>query len=343
MEKRFLIARWLKPDTQSIPIYDEASVSSARQRVREAGQLIQADRQLVESMALIASELTHNQLAHSKQGYFAVRPVERGTAKGIEILAADLGPGIGKPVLAGQAPVEGSLGAGLESVFRFADEVEMDSRREEGLCIVARKFGDSGSPEPFQTAVVGEPYPGELISGDDAVCLRSENGFLAAVCDGLGHGPEAREASSRAVDSIVRNRHLDLREIVLQVNSEISGSRGCALSIARFDSRTATLQCLSAGDVRSQLYYIRDAQFFAATPMIIGVGELHARRLRIEEATVAPGSVFAMFTDGLETRTSLKGQLDILRRPAVVIAQHLIASHSRRTDDSLVFVARFRK
>ena len=38
MEKRVLIARWLGSEAQAIPIYDEASVSSARHRVREAGQ-----------------------------------------------------------------------------------------------------------------------------------------------------------------------------------------------------------------------------------------------------------------------------------------------------------------
>jgi anti-sigma regulatory factor (Ser/Thr protein kinase)/serine/threonine protein phosphatase PrpC len=342
MEKRFLIARWLGSYTQSIPIYDEASVSSARQRVREAGDVIHAGKDLVETVALLASDLTHNQLTHSKQGYFAVRHVERGAAKGLEIIAADLGPGIAKPILTDSSRAEGSLGAGLESVFRLADEVEIDTRRAEGLCVVARKF-EGGTPEPFETAVAGEPYPGELISGDDAVCLRSESGFLAAVCDGLGHGPEAREASKRAVESIARNRDLDLREIVLTVHSEISGSRGCALSIARFHKQTATLQCLSAGDVRSHLYYIRDTHFFTSTPLVIGEAALSPRRLRIEEATIAPGSVFAMFTDGLETKATLKGQLDLLRRPAIVIAQHLIESHSRRTDDSLVFVARFRR
>ena len=342
MEKRFLIARWLGSDTQSIPIYDEASVSSARQRVRDAGNVIQAGKQLVESVALIASELTHNQLAHSKQGYFAVRPIERSTAKGLEVTAADLGPGIDKPVLAGSPRVEGSLGAGLESVFRLADEVEVDTRLAEGLCVVARKF-EAGTPEPFETAVAGEPYPGEIISGDDAICLRSEAGFLAAVCDGLGHGPEAREASKEAVESIARHRDLDLREIVIAVNSEIAGSRGCALSIARFDKQTSTLQCVSAGDVRSHLYHFRDAHFFTSTPLVIGERELSTRRLRVEEATIAPGSVFAMFTDGLETKTTLKGQLELLRQPAIVNAQHLIARHARRTDDSLVFVARFRR
>ena len=49
-----------------------------------------------------------------------------------------------------------------------------------------------------------------------------------------------------------------------------------------------------------------------------------------------------MFSYGLETKTSLKGQLDVLRRPTIVIAQHLIETHSRGTDDSLVLVARLR-
>ena len=62
----------------------------------------------------------------------------------------------------------------------------------------------------------------------------------------------------------------------------------------------------------------------------------------MEEIVVAPGSVLLMFTDGFETRTSLKQQLDVLRWPAIVIAQHLLKTHSRGNDDALVFVARFR-
>ena len=38
MEKRVLISRWLGSYSEPIPIYDEASVSSARQRVRDAAE-----------------------------------------------------------------------------------------------------------------------------------------------------------------------------------------------------------------------------------------------------------------------------------------------------------------
>src|SRR5947209_20021825 len=97
MEKRVLIARWLGSETQPIPIYDEASVSSARQRVREIGQRLNLSKEVVETSALIASELAHNQLSHAKQGYFAAKAVERQGAKGIEVVAAELGPGIQRP------------------------------------------------------------------------------------------------------------------------------------------------------------------------------------------------------------------------------------------------------
>jgi anti-sigma regulatory factor (Ser/Thr protein kinase) len=342
MEKRFLIARWLGPDVPAIPIYDEASVSSARARVRDAGATFNASKALVETVALITTELTHNQLAHARQGYFSVQPIERDASKGLEVIAADLGPGIEKDILKGAVKTEGSMGAGLESVFNLSDEVEVDTRRAEGLRVIARKF-ESPPPPSCEVAIAGTPYPGEIISGDDAIYLRLDTGFLAAVCDGLGHGPEAREASSKAVDAIAKKNHLGLREIVEAVASELQGIRGCVMAIARYHIESGLLQCLSVGDSRAHLYHFRDAHFFTPTPFVIGDRDLPARRLRVEELTVGPGSVLAMFTDGLESRTNIKGQLDLLRRPSVVIAQHLLEHHSRGTDDALVLVARFKR
>jgi hypothetical protein len=65
------------------------------------------------------------------------------------------------------------------------------------------------------------------------------------------------------------------------------------------------------------------------------------QKIRLEHTTVEPGSILMMFTDGLKSRTSLKGQLDVLRQPAIAIAQHLIENDSRPDDDALVLVARF--
>jgi anti-sigma regulatory factor (Ser/Thr protein kinase) len=342
MEKRVLIARWLGSAAQSIPIYDEASVSSARQRVREAGDGLGLSKVVIENVALIASELTHNHLAHAKQGYFAVTGVERDGVKGLEVIAADLGPGIGKPDVAirDKVSAQGSLGAGLAAVYRIADEVEFDNRLLEGTCIVARKF-ETPVARSCEIGIMSKPYPGEVISGDDAVVLDSPSGFLAAVADGLGHGPEARVASNRAIEVLSQRRDSDLGQLIIDLNEELNRTRGCAISILRFDRPGASLEYVSAGDVYTHLYHLRDAHFFTPTPLVLGTGHFQKQRIRVERVALKPGSVLIMFTDGLKSRTTLKGELDVLRQAPIAIAHHLIEKYSRPDDDAMVCVIRF--
>jgi anti-sigma regulatory factor (Ser/Thr protein kinase) len=345
MEKRVLIARWMGSPNPPIAIYDEASVSFARQRVREAGQHAALNAELIETVALIASELTHNHLSHAKQGYFDVQVVERHGVKGLEVIAADLGPGIERPGQAIHGPerIHGTLGAGLSAVCRMADEVEFDNRLLEGVCIVARKFETRSMPLCCEAAIMGRPFPGEVISGDDGIFLQSESGFLAGVSDGLGHGPVARTASNRAIDALRRHRQMDLDQLVNVINDELEGTRGCAMSIARFNRGDRMLESASLGDVHAHLYHLREALFLASTPMILGGTRVSVQKIRIERTRVEPGSVLVMFTDGLKSRTSLKGQLDVLRQPPIAIAQHLLENDSRPDDDALVLTARFLK
>jgi anti-sigma regulatory factor (Ser/Thr protein kinase) len=345
MEKRVLIARWFGPDIQPTPIYDEASVSSARQRVRETGQDANVDKDLIERVAIIASELANNQLAHARQGYFDVKPITREGVRGLEVIAADIGPGIQNPSIAikDKVSTSGSLGAGLASVLRMADEVEFDNRIFEGTCVLARKFESRPASLCCEIAIMGKPYPGELISGDDGVFFQSESEFLAGVADGLGHGPEARQASNCAVEALSKTRHMYLDQIVIQLNRELAETRGCAMSIVRYKRNDRTLECTSVGDVHSHLYHLKDAHFFASTPLILGEGNLLRQKVRVEKVLVEPGSVLVMFTDGLKSRTSLKAQLDVLRQPAIVIADHLLQNDARPDDDALVLVARFRR
>jgi len=342
METRFLIARWLEPYTTPIPIYDGASVSSARQQVRAAGRTLNVHSELIEAAAIIASELTQNQLKHAKQGYFAVNPIHRDDAKGIELIAADIGPGFERPLQAikDEVPNERSLHAGLGAVCRLSDEVDFDNRIEEGLCIVARKFESSPTARRCELAIMGRPFPGEIISGDDAALFQTESGFVAVAADGLGHGPEARESSKAAIDSVARLREPDLAQIIRAIHGDLAKTRGCAISLIRFDNASRQLECVSMGDAYTHLYNRRDAHFFTSTPFIVGSGFQKLPTVRVETATAEPGSVLVMFTDGLKSRTTLKGELDVLRQPAIGIAQHLIENNARPDDDALVLVAK---
>jgi len=312
-----------------------------RERIRQQGRERNAPKDLVERIALIASELAHNHLAHAKLGYISTRAVERNGVLGMEVVAADLGPGIERPVPPDRRVSAGSLGEGLASVFRIADEVDFDSRVGEGACIIARKFSTATAHVP-DVAILGRPYPGEVISGDDGVFLQSEDGLLAAVCDGLGHGPEARRASNQAIESVCANRSLPLNEIALAVNKAVADTRGCVLSLARFRKSVSEVECVTFGDTHAHLYGPRNVHFFTPTPVVLRGAEIPKRRPGVETVPVESGTILLMFTDGLSSKTSLKGQAVLLRQPAVAIAQHLIENNARATDDALVLVARIR-
>jgi hypothetical protein len=113
------------------------------------------------------------------------------------------------------------------------------------------------------------------------------------------------------------------------------------MTIVRFNTKDRRLECVSAGDVHAQLYHLREAHFLTPTPLVLGTGHFTARRVRIEETTVDPGTVLVMFSDGLKSRTNLKGHLEVLRQRPLLIAQHLLETHSRPDDDAFVLVARF--
>ena len=343
MEKRLLIERWLKEFPTAISILDEASLSIVRERIRDVGKQTNLEKALVENVALLATELARNQLLHAKHGRVGIRLIERSGVLGLEVVAADRGSGIQEPssALKGDISTAGTLGAGLASVRQLADEVDFDLRSNEGTCIRARKFARPIESPCYEIALFGKPCPGEAISGDDAVLCRTEDGFTAALADGLGHGPLAREASARAVAVIQANPVPTIQERFQQVDQSLAGTRGVALGLARFDAVTKTVEYGGAGDVSSHLYRLKAAHYFASTPLMLGHAEKQRREVRVEEVAVDSGAVLAMFSDGLKTNATLKGELEILRQPAVAIAEYLVDTFGRNNDDALALVVRF--
>lgn len=339
MEKRILISRWFGPVTP-IPVYDEASLSTVRNLVRKTGGEASLSSGIIERVGLIATELVRNQLRYAKHGYFAVRTVQNDSSAGLEVLAGDIGPGIADPALAiqGGRSTGGTLGSGLETVWRTADEVDIDDRLGEGLFIVARKFEQAPALRR-EFAIVSRPYPGEPASGDDAVVLRHGPTVIAAVADGLGHGREARRASARAIDVLGDEASLSLEDLFASIHAKLAETRGCAMSIAR--SRPAGyVDCASAGEVYTQLYTREGSHFVPSTPCVLGDVSAGKRTIRIETHASGQGSILVMFTDGLRSRASLNSQPMLLRQRPVVLAQHLLDSYSRANDDALVLVAR---
>lgn len=315
-----LIDQWLRqPD---VLVTDDAAVSAAREHVRAVGAGLA--NELCETMALIASELLTNQLRHASGGRFAAHRFERNGVAGIEVVAADRGPGLVDPptALADRMASRGSLGAGLGAVFRLADEVDVDVRVGEGTCFRVRKLATSPRHRA-EIGVFGRPCPGETVSGDDASFARLGDVTVIAVADGLGHGVLAREASARAVSTMTVSAPGDcLRE----ADRLLVGTRGATMVVLRCDRSLGVVEHGGVGDVVARIERDGRSSKLAGQSGTLGVGRLVGRTVRIDEETFTVGDVVIVATDGV---TSAGDTVRAAGRHPLLVAHELVTSFSR--------------
>jgi anti-sigma regulatory factor (Ser/Thr protein kinase) len=324
---------------QLLPVDDLASVGLVRLHVRTLAASLGFDDEATEAAAIVASELGHNQLRHGRLGEIALRTLDRGGVAGIEIDAMDAGDGFSDPVNAfrGQrGPSEHGLGIGLAGVRRLAAEVDVDTRAGEHARVVARAFAGA-VPWRTEVAVVGRPYPGEHISGDDAVFVRTGNRVVVALADGLGHGQLARDASAAACAFVRANAERSALEIVDGADAALRATRGAALAVVVLDVDTDQVDVCIAGNVRVGLYAPGLAKRFPYVPRIVGSGR--GRRLRSEQHP-RQGRALVMFSDGLPEGTDPSDDRPGTTGWPLPLAWRLVAEQGRDNDDVTVLALR---
>jgi anti-sigma regulatory factor (Ser/Thr protein kinase) len=324
-----------------IDIRDDAAVAVARTRVRTLGAQLGLSVDLVERVALAVSELGHNQLDHARHGEIELRPIDREGTPGLEVVARDRGPGLADPYGATQGRLVGTgLGVGLASVRRLADELDLDVRLDVGTTVTLRRFAEAVPRRP-EVAVLGRALPGEPVSGDDAVLVRGDDGFLLAVIDGVGHGADARDASTRAVDVVRARAASPLNELLDHLNTALVRTRGAAATLARYSASAGVVEVAGVGNVMAR-WIPRGGAMKHHVPAAgtLGVRRASRQAIRISRWPMGVGTTVVLATDGVRNRMDLSAAPPVLLRSAVGIAQHVLEHHTRDHDDALVAVVR---
>ena len=93
-------------------------------------------------VSTVVSELARNIVRYASHGEIILRLVDRSSRRGVEVRAADDGPGIRDIALAMRDgfSTSGSLGLGLPGVRRLMDEFEISSEFGKGTTVTARKW-----------------------------------------------------------------------------------------------------------------------------------------------------------------------------------------------------------
>lgn len=186
--------------------------------------------------------------------------------------------------------------------------------------------------------LLGRPHPRETLSGDMAMVNRRGDKMRLAVADGLGHGPLAREASRRAVESLRATVALSLEEAVLAAHEQIATTRGATLGLAEVDLTTRIIRATTVGNVRVAMFFGTGRVWSpCGTDAVLGHGRggSHGRLdIRVEQHPWQPDTILALFSDGLLNQLRLpwqRGELDEL-------AAQLFHTFSIATDDATLLL-----
>jgi phosphoserine phosphatase RsbX len=180
--------------------------------------------------------------------------------------------------------------------------------------------------------------PGEVLSGDRCVVAIVDGTTLIAVIDGLGHGDEAAAAANAAALVLETSPRESLPTLFDRCDVQLRGTRGAAMTVARFESDSRTLDWLGTGNIKTLLLR-RSAQGLTCMDLLTysGVVGKQLPKRAASSIQVMPGDVLILATDGVDRKF-----IDALRHDEApqTQAERLLTAYRSPTDDALVLVAR---
>jgi anti-sigma regulatory factor (Ser/Thr protein kinase) len=343
-----------------VPVQDSTRVRDVRVAAEAACARAGLDAHATAVAALVATELGTNLVKHAGGGSILIHLAAPSDTLAedvpcVQIASLDHGPGIDNVPAAmrdGHTTASSSLGAGLGTCRRVADEFDLHSRPGRGTVAVARitPARTPGGPHPRETRSRSGTRAGGITtslahaehSGDAFSGVRSGPRVTLMLVDGLGHGEKAADASTAAVDELRRCADLPPAEILRRLHAALRVTRGAAVGVAQLDEDTGRLSFAGVGNIGARLRTDGAWQPLISHPGIVGAH--FPATVPLRETAWTPESLLVLHSDGLPSRwvppdDPLLGAHD----PAVVAASVLrdagSAARPLRDDASVAVLA----
>ncbi|MFE1441440.1 SpoIIE family protein phosphatase [Streptomyces sp. NPDC058739] len=321
------------PRVREVPVHDSTRVRDVRVAAEAVAGLAGLDEDRTAEAALVATELATNLLKHASGGRVLLEAVSPAVpahgdteAAVVQILAVDHGPGIADvaAALRDGHSTAASLGAGLGTCLRTADDFDLHSTPGRGTIALARiaPRGAPRHPRASGTAWAGGiniPFAGAEFSGDAWAWARSGDRLTLMLADGLGHGEHAARASSAAVTEVRRRADLPVDRLLRTLHEALRGTRGAAVAVAQLDTATGRLSFSGVGNIGARLRRGDRWRPLLSRPGIVGAHLPATLPCQVEEWT--DDCLLVLHSDGLPSRWSADPfHHDPARDPAAVAA-----------------------
>jgi anti-sigma regulatory factor (Ser/Thr protein kinase) len=322
-------------------IAETTQVGEARRAAAALADAHGFDETAAGRLALVVNELGNNLVRHAVQGRLLIG-AGGGPGEGIDVISIDKGPGMAdvNACLRDGFSTGGTPGTGLGATQRLADRFSIHSQPGRGTLIAARVRAQPearGAAAPaYLVGAIALAAPGEFVCGD--AWIFEQNGAKARlmVADGLGHGPQAAEASDAAckVFSVTPGEPLQVLE---RAHTALKSTRGAAVAVATLDSDSNAIVFGGAGNIAGRILSGVGDRTLLSQHGTVG---LQMRRQQDVPYDWPDHALLVMHSDGFVTRWTLGEDAALLQSDPVLIAAWLVREHVRGRDDATVVVVR---
>lgn len=323
--------------TRVIPVEETTQVGQVRREALGLSSLAGLGEEDAGRVALVATETATNVLRHGRGGRVHLSLVAGRSGLGVEVCGIDRGPGFSLArCLPDGYSTAGSAGQGLGAIKRQSTVFDVWSDAA-GAVVLARVHAAAGSGGDLPYGALRIPMRHEVVCGDGWHLTWQDGQVAVTLVDGLGHGQQASEAAGLAIEAAADAGFLTAEETLVRMHARMSGSRGGAAAVFRYDRATGQGHFAGIGNISAAVHDGAGSRGLASHPGIVGA---QFRRVQAFGTPVMPGNLLLMHSDGVQTRWNLAHYEGLVHRhPALVVAV-LQRDFDRGRDDTSIIAVR---
>lgn len=182
------------------------------------------------------------------------------------------------------------------------------------------------------------PCQGEIVCGDATLVQPTSKGWLVAIIDALGHGPEASAIADRAESYLSKHATGDVEHDLYALDELLRGSRGAAAGLCTIDESTGVVCYAGIGNTVFRRFGSVETRLVSRD----GTLGQTMRTPLLQKLQLVAGDVAVLYTDGVMDRFSLRDYGAILHHSPKDIVQTLISRFSKLHDDAGCIALRYR-
>ena len=325
-------------------VVEETSITAeARRTAREMALELGIGEGGAEQVAIATTEACTNLLKHAGGGQLLIQASTEGSdaVPLLELIAVDQGPGMSnlEQCLKDGFSTGSSPGQGLGAIQRLSKQSDIYTIAGKGTVVLARWWlSRDGWHAAQRIGAVNVSKPGQEVCGDAWGYAQNREGLVIVVADGLGHGMEAKLASTEAVRQLYENPNLPPTALLTRIHQALRSSRGAAVAVASINSERGKLTFAGVGNIAARIYAGSEPRQNLVS--MNGTAGHQCHRIQDFNYSWPEDGLLVLHSDGLSTSTGLESYPGLAARDPALIAGVLYRDFSRGRDDATVVVAK---